>query len=927
MKEFIGRSDVLTPIGDFLRFNQTQIKIIGIYGPGGIGKTMILQHLRHDLISQGQATSTIIDLIDERLSQVRYLRSAIAQDINPNNTYFESYFQAIQQIDKDIDRLIKNRTLDQAYAHAEATFIKCYISAANGQPFFIFLDTVEMIGVNSKEWEDTILPFLNKLPNTNFIFAGRNPQSWRPLLSKIFIRANDLSIGIQGFDLVQTHAYFERTPGGKDISPDLIRKIWIMTQGRPILIDLAVEWLRRQMPFRSLRIVNEQDLEEAYHQAQHEDEPILLALDNGATLTLSELIQRFEEELIHNILELPLEYKLPILAIALLEDRISHSLVERILHKYVDSTINSHVVFQELMKFSFIKVLPHGQIMLHDEASRMIRDYRLWEQFDPFSETRVALLTMLGTYFDEEATRLETFDYTDTDNSDSFAQQENINQQVTRLRCNQVRIAFEADIDYGYEIFEQVYERAKHQRKFLLMSNLLETVSRHEAESNSEQRFAVKVELVNHYINTGRLNDAEKIIKDMLPLPDLPHIHEIEFYYHLGTIQILTGRGVSLAKEQYEKALKRSQEYDEVELQPKILNELGYIYRLQGYLLQAVDNYRRAFEQADALNNQTEKVSALINWSFVNSRTHEYDLAFKQLKDVYNYLIAQETIDRELLGRYHSVLGEVYRYSGKYQQAVEHYDLALSQFSDPDDKAWPGLVLSQRGVVFLNQFIKDPTRIDFAQAAEEDLNRAVELCQNSNLTNLPISLHRHGRYYLARKEYDRALKSFIEGYKRAEIQQDPQFVVENLISAAEVLFYNWQESRNSGLIKEIEMYLAKVRTLQGEGFEYPHLFGKGLQIVGNIYLEDANYEAALKNYLEAIPHLTSQEMFVGRDRLDRRLQEIEHIIEGMPQEWQVRWWTELLNGVSKSKFQEEPEVINYVAKKCAEVSNSKSGAE
>ena len=59
-----------------------------------------------------------------------------------------------------------------------------------------------------------------------------------------------LYLRLVGFDLEETIAYFSATKFGREVSvelPEMVEKIHVLSDGRPILVALALDWLKRGM--------------------------------------------------------------------------------------------------------------------------------------------------------------------------------------------------------------------------------------------------------------------------------------------------------------------------------------------------------------------------------------------------------------------------------------------------------------------------------------------------------------------------------------------------------------------------------------------------------------------------------------------------------------------------------------------------------
>lgn len=922
MVELIGREKEIEQIQHFLSYESENSKLISIHGPGGIGKTALLRALRERFTSQPAIITTdLIDLVEERLSQIRFLRSEIAAQLDPNQAVFEKYYHRVNEFDRQLAHTTNVQDISEAQVQIEASFVSAYKTIVSaGQTIIIFLDTMEAIDAHPKEWEELILPFFSKLPLTHFIVGGRDAYKWRPLLNRQFSTFHELSIPISGFSLNETKLYFNLSPTGQDTAPDLQEKIHLLTNGRPILIDLAIEWSRRKLPFESLSLVNIDALRQGIQTFQQQTTEASIPLDSGVTVTFPDLAKEFERELIENILELPVRYELPILTMVYLQQfGMELPLLREITNTFLTSVDDDNVLFEELKDFVFIKIIPTNRLILHDEAKRMIEEYQLWERYDGTKEIRIDLFTLLHKYFEHNSNSYELM--LDQAEINSYADIEHINQRITKLRCQQLRFAFEINLDSGFEEFKDLFEKSTKLRLFLLSEGLLDVAVTF--SKTKEQQFQLQLERINYYFDIAAYQQAENVIREMLEDPDVPPSVQVDLFFHLGNIDINSGRGVNLARRHYQTALNLCKENNLQKSQPKLLNELGYLHRLQGNLKDAVNYYDQALRLAIEIGNTVEEISALINWSFVDSRLGEYEPGYQKLQKVFEYLESQDIPDRELVGRYYSVLGEVARYHGKYEEAIEAYNNALQQFTSSEDEAWPGLIISQRGVAYLNQFIADPDQLNFADQARDDLSIAVRMCRRANKNVLPMALHRLGRYYQAIEDFGTAIRTFREGYQISKLQEDWQFVVENLTNLSEVLFYKWEYTKDSSLTEEMEHNLAEIDKLRQEGFNYPHLYGKMQQLLANVLILEKRYNDALELYTKSILNMTEQEKFVGRDRLDNRLREMEHLISKMPFDWQTTWWQEIYKTAKESSFATEPEVMTYLTDKYNSTQKSK----
>lgn len=917
MNDLVGRRRELAQINYFMHSNPAYPKLVCLHGAGGIGKTAILRALKRKYeVHPSYLTTNVIDLVEARLSKLRSLRSHLADQLDPECEFFSDYYKAVNDYDYELRTSHDIEAIRDRHYRVEIEFLRAFRAVAGDRHVIVFLDTMEAITLYEREWKEYNIPFLSKLPMTSFIVAGREVNQWRPLLNQYLIGFYELALPISGLTRADADRYFELAPVGRQITGTLREKIYLLTNGRPILIDLAIEWLRRELPFKSLKLVSSDSLRSVL-EAPEQQGTTALQLHGGQTVVLETLIHQFEYELIENILELPGRYKLPILAMACLHESADDWLLKNIIDHFMPGSADGDTIVKELGEFTFIKTLPNKRLMLHDEAQRMIREYELWGRYDGTGEIRKELIQFLANQLglranEDEAQLVEILE----SSGSSYAQIEQVGQDLTRLRYQQLDFALQLDIEAGYQQFLSLFTGSRHLRLFLLSESLIDVILKYEKYLTSEQNSYVQLVRAQYYFDSTAYERAEETIHNQLAKSDVPLSIKISLLSLRGNIETRRGRGVLQAQKFYEQALNLCRENNLKELQPKLLSELGYLQRSQGNLREAIRYYELARNMAVEIGDQAEEISILIRWSIVDSRVRSFPSAYEKLARVRKYLDSLSLPDRELVGRYYSALGENLRYERRYNEAIEAYDNALQQFTDPKDQAWPGVILSQRGIAYLNQFIADPSKKEAAAYAHTDLLSARDKCKDANKNALPTVLHRLGRYYQAVKDYERAIRVYLDGAQLSRLQEDSEFVVEHLVSLSEVLSYKWRTSNDELLVKEIENHKREIDDLAKKRFRYPHLYGKLLQILGNIFLIQGRYDDALELYISSIPRLREQEMFVERDRLDNRLREIEDLVLAMPVQKQHDWWCQIYEAAMSNGFDTDVEVTKYLLGKC-----------
>ena len=83
-----------------------------------------------------------------------------------------------------------------------------------------------------------------------------------PMLEKTFGRENVLHLRLSGFDKVEMEDFFAECDEHHMIPQDMREKLQLLTEGRPILLSLAVEWLQKNIPLPDLIEKSQAELNE-----------------------------------------------------------------------------------------------------------------------------------------------------------------------------------------------------------------------------------------------------------------------------------------------------------------------------------------------------------------------------------------------------------------------------------------------------------------------------------------------------------------------------------------------------------------------------------------------------------------------------------------------------------------------------------------
>ena len=243
------------------------------YGPGGIGKTRLLEEIGDRIKQVGFSTrpvgwSGIIDFYLSGMHSNSGIERAICEAIDPDRHYFDHYWGLRASFERQRLEHVEAKQLESLRVQLTAAFVEGFNALADQARVLLTFDTIELVqyendiiqticqvpqeAIAVKMWLLEILPQLN---NTVIIFAGR-PKSMKldAGLRAAFADKSDwcyAAYELAGFDEAETAYYFQeiivmairqkRMRHTIEVEPAWL---YAYTGGRPIrlalLIDLAV---------------------------------------------------------------------------------------------------------------------------------------------------------------------------------------------------------------------------------------------------------------------------------------------------------------------------------------------------------------------------------------------------------------------------------------------------------------------------------------------------------------------------------------------------------------------------------------------------------------------------------------------------------------------------------------------------------------
>ena len=251
---FVGREEKLALIGDLLAAPWGSRRVLLVHGLGGVGKTRLLQEIyrRREEYTRtlGDAFlfTNVFDFDEVSLRLALNWEQRLVEELGQG--WFREYLTArdtyirFELLGADPDLLREQRRRKDRF------FIESYNRLAKEKRILLLFDTLETVQ-GTELWRH-LLDIADGLENTVMVLAGRKLDEVRPELENRWNTEVVHFIELQPFSESEVADYFASTDVGAEVEPEMREKLYLLTGGHPILIALAIEWLRRDMPINDI---------------------------------------------------------------------------------------------------------------------------------------------------------------------------------------------------------------------------------------------------------------------------------------------------------------------------------------------------------------------------------------------------------------------------------------------------------------------------------------------------------------------------------------------------------------------------------------------------------------------------------------------------------------------------------------------------
>jgi len=876
---FINRENELDQIEHWIGEWGTR-RVICIHGEGGIGKTRLLQEVSERYAGRrALLTVNIIDFDDRALLVSENVGSRIAHLLSERE--FKPYLRGLRDYHKMEAAGVSLERLTQEREFVHQVFIDNFNQVSVEQRVILPFDTTDALEKGSDVWNH-LLGLGLQLENVVLLIAGRNAKTILEDLQPEM--GEDVQLMKLSSLEAETSAQYLRKKQEMlhvTLAPEISQKLLLLAHGRPILIDLAVEWMTREIQLPWLVEESVTELQQLPDQEMEKRQ------------------KEFEYQLVRHIDQIRTQMDRLILAMCRVYP-LNTAMIAALLNLPEDE---AEALFREAQTYIFVKSLPNDQISLHDEMRRMVNT--LWSEIDPDSSRRcrdsrraAMYLEQKASGFKEQIAQLSEEDKVAHQKEDTEAELDislrrgSLEQDLLLVERQRLEHLLFTDVAEGVETFASIFDYATRAYRYSFRDILINLVQQYAEQLSPKQRCAVDIRRAKHMLDVGKYEDCRALLLEMLDRQNISPAQKVDMLIELGNAEIRMGDRNGLAH--LEQAARISEEHNLEEWLARSLNALGWQHRVRGSLNRAMELYERALEIALKRGDRLREAWILNNLAFVHGIRLNTQVALAlcdQALDIWRELDFARGI-----GAVYQVYGTTYRKAEQFDKAFQYFNRALRIFEPTNDLEWLSRIYLGRGMTcWLSKDLDE---------AERDLRRALEIGIKKDEANI---LHQLAHVHTEQGRLDEAEACLERSYEISLRTADPYFEFSDLGDMIRLAGMRGNFEKLDDFAKRYDEF-----NKRWPDTGYTDVKGRLLKYLGDLALQATpeDITRACECYRQAFP-LLAYESYT-QFAIPAQLKDIDGLMKrlGVPRE-QVAKLGECLYSTWKGKKLGHPEALRF----------------
>ena len=860
---FIGRHQELEAIDELIRADNTQ-SVIFVSGDGGIGKTRLLQEIGN-LYSKKREDQTlmlpgIIDFDDMAVQGVGSLSRRIVKMLG--DTHFEPYLRSVEDWRKMESVGVSTEKLMQESENIHAALVECFNALSSQQRVVLRFDTIETI--TDKEILEHLLRLTTQFKNYLIIIAGRSIYTIAEWFAVQLDKNTVHLIELKPMDNHSSREYLRKKEQTLHISmPEPLReRLVILSNGLPIIIDLAAESISRNIPMEWLI---ESDLE---------------ALKNAS----DDRLGAFRAMLVKHIAQTRTPMDSLMLALSHVYP-LNQKMVQVLLGI---SDEEAKGLMKEAATYASIKTLPDQRITLHDEVRWMVNQYA-WPQVGASDQRKSDYSDLAVEFLKEELqvvdSNIKELDETSQFKVDIFLERDHLlrTQDITKLQL--LQHTFNVDTTEGVVLYERFMNEARTMHRLHFARKLENTVRSFYFYDDLAPDHKYRVDIISakflNDLGEGHAQEAKELLLKLLD-ENLDNLQRKSEIYNLLGISELALGNFGKALEYEEQCLEILYERENFEHIPSLENYIGYIHRLRGDWDKSIVYYNQALNSILRLDEPNPHIMAgiLNNLGYALGLEGKYPEAenyCRQAMDIWNEIGRTKDVLRAK-----NALAIIYRDQAIYEESIKLFNGVISQSREPGDYK---LLVSAHFNLAWAQWFQGVAldRQEEWEQARENFEKALQLSKKYHyLIHMPGILHQSSNIYWLLGEKEKARQINDQAHELSKELHDIRYAIDSLLGWAEF-------DSAEGKYEDIPKYAQLLKEeYEDKGYRYPLFYGRMRRIQAEIAFERGDYETALAKYARGIAEISQHGgygMYFIDAELGKLIQRLDQLSPTMAAQW------------------------------------------